>query len=537
MKTLTSPRALLAGLIASTVAAAGSGPVAAATVTVCASGCAFTQIAPAVAAATDGDTIAVAAGTYSGGFTIDKSVRLAGAGPGRTIISGGGPVITIGEAFAASEPTVTIEGVTITGGVTRSSPESVPCAGKEGVWATGGGIEVPPSSDPGGACDHDNFAGGATVTITDSVITGNLVAPSDTVNFGSPDAAAFGGGIDTSGSLTLANTIVSDNRIGSASGLSDLARLAEGAGIFSARGDVTITNTTISGNQAAASPHGRIADAAGIASGGTFTMSNSFVTKNSATVNSDFFRGFIQSAGIHIKGGAQAATISNTTISGNAATVTTSLHGAFINSGGLSIDICGPAPCALSNDKISGNSVSATTLPGSFGNASARSGAGEFGGTLSDMRITGNSVDVSSAAGNATALGGASVFDFGTISNSLISENHVYAAAPLGSVDVRGGAINVFGPTTLRNSTVSRNTVYAGGTSGSALGGGIYDDGLNPDGPPGGPLVLQNSNVTANTLSGTGLLFQGGGIYLQDNPITLKNSLITQNLPDQCFGC
>jgi hypothetical protein len=134
-------------------------------------------------------------------------------------------------------------------------------------------------------------------------------------------------------------------------------------------------------------------------------------------------------------------------------------------------------------------------------------------------------------------LGGASVFDFGTISNSLISENHVHAAAPLGSVDVRGGAINVFGPTTLRNSTVSRNTVYAGGTSGSALGGGIYDDGLNPDGPPGGPLVLQNSNVIANTLSGTGLPFQGGGIYLQDNPITLKNSLIAQNLPDQCFGC
>jgi hypothetical protein len=77
---------------------------------------------------------------------------------------------------------------------------------------------------------------------------------------------------------------------------------------------------------------------------------------------------------------------------------------------------------------------------------------------------------------------------------------------------------------------------FCGGASGSARGGGIYD-GLNPDGPPGGPLVLQNSNVTANTLSGTGLLFQGGGIYLQDNPITLTNSAITQNVPDQCFGC
>src|SRR5262249_46901437 len=154
----------------------------------------------------------------------------AGAGAGRTIISGGGPVITIGKIFAASEPTVSIDGVTITGGVTRSSPESVPCTGKAGAWAAGGGIEVPPGTDfSGGACN--DFGGGATVTISNSVITGNRVAPSDTVNF---IARAFGGGIDTSGSLTLANTTMSNNRVGSASGLSGLA-LAEGGGIFTGR--------------------------------------------------------------------------------------------------------------------------------------------------------------------------------------------------------------------------------------------------------------------------------------------------------------
>jgi hypothetical protein len=338
---------------------------------------------------------------------------------------------------------------------------------------------------------------------------------------------------------------VSDNHIGSASGLSELARFGEGGGIFSGRGDMTISNSSISGNQAAVSPHGVIADAGGIAfntdeggiaNGGTFTMSNSSVTNNSATVNSDFFA-FVPSAGVHIKGGAESASISNTTISGNAATATNAgPFDAGVVAGGLNIAICPPARCALSNDVISDNSVSARTLPGSVGDAVGRSGAGEFGGTLSNVRLTGNSVDVSSADGNATAVGGAGVFDGGTITNSLISNNHIHASALLGAVDVRGGGLNTFAQTTLRNSTVSGNTVDASGASGSARGGGIYD-GFNADGPPGGPLVLQDSSVTANTLSGTGLTLQGGGIFLQNQLITLTNSLITQNVPDQCFGC
>src|SRR5262249_20177695 len=133
----------------------------AATVKVCPSGCAFSQIAPAIAAASPGDTIQVAAGTYDGGFTIHRSVKLVGAGAGSTLIKGGGPVITIGQAFAASEPTVSISAVTITGGETRSAFFG------NGFLAVGGGISVPPA---------DNFAQGATVTISNSVITGNKVA-------------------------------------------------------------------------------------------------------------------------------------------------------------------------------------------------------------------------------------------------------------------------------------------------------------------------------------------------------------------------
>src|SRR5262249_12098337 len=151
-----------------------------------------------------------------------------------------------------------------------------------------------------------------------------------------------------------------------------------------------------------------------------------------------------------------------------------------------------------------------------------------------NVRITGNSLDVTSAAGNAQALGGASPFDGGTITNSLIGNNHVHVSAPHGSVDVSGAGLDLFGPTTLRNSTVSDNTVDANRTSGTARGGGIADIAfpLGPDGPPGGPLPLQNSSVTGNPLPGTaGLTLQGGGIYLQNEPITLTHSLIGGNVP------
>src|SRR3954454_5482277 len=90
----------------------------AATLNVCPRGCQYMQLAPAVVAAHTGDTIKIGAGTYAGGVTIDVSVRLLGAGPGATVIRGGGPVLTVGVAGAASEPTVTIDGVIVTGGVT-----------------------------------------------------------------------------------------------------------------------------------------------------------------------------------------------------------------------------------------------------------------------------------------------------------------------------------------------------------------------------------------------------------------------------------
>lgn len=64
---------------------AGAGAASAAMKTVCAKGCAFTGIQAAINAASPGDTITIASGSYEENVVVNKSVTLAGTGP-KTVI-------------------------------------------------------------------------------------------------------------------------------------------------------------------------------------------------------------------------------------------------------------------------------------------------------------------------------------------------------------------------------------------------------------------------------------------------------------------
>ena len=511
-----------------------AGPTPTTTLKVCPSGCPYSEIAPALAVAKSGDTIKLAAGTYVGGVTITASVKLVGAGSALTILRGGGPVLTIGTFGASSEPTVSIQGVTITGGVTRSSPQSKPFTGEEGVLALGGGVEIPPNADS---------TGGATVTISNSVITGNRVAPTHALPHDPPCpdglcpfAGAAGGGIDNWGRLTLSHTTVSNNLVGSASGLSTVASDAEGGGIKSWLSELTISNSRISGNRASATaPNGRFADAGGVfVEGGALTMSSSLVTNNKATLNASLPNSVEMLAvagGIHIGGGA-SGTIRSTTIADNSVSMTNTNGDSTAFSGGIHTDVS----FDLSDDVVANNSVTSAALPGSSGNAFGDSGAGEMSGKISNTRFTGNSVSVRSAAADAIASAGAAMFA-GSMSNSVVSGNQVQGSSRRGSVFVGGAGLQAAdGGMTLRNTTVSGNVGDARGLTGSAQGGGIFDVAV-PNGPPGGPLVLTNSTVTHNGLTGgAAITLQGGGVFAR-NPVTLTHSVIAGNTPDQCDGC
>jgi hypothetical protein len=215
---------------------------------VCPSGCGFTTIPAALAAASPGDTIAVGPGTYGGGFTISQDVTLRGAGAGLTTISGADPSVSCcpqATVTVASGATVTITGVTI-GRFSQSNTSGLVNRGtltlKESIVrdanATfGGGIGNSGVMTLKSTLVTHNFAdvgsgiwNSGAMTLDDSVVTAN----------GGSSAIAGGGILNlTTGTLRLNDSTVTDNHVDPIFGT--------GGGIDN-MGTVRLGDSTVTGN-------------------------------------------------------------------------------------------------------------------------------------------------------------------------------------------------------------------------------------------------------------------------------------------------
>jgi hypothetical protein len=507
-------------------------------------GC-YSAIQPAVNAAHDGDTVLIAPGTYAGGITVDADVAIIGAGAGSTVIKGGGPVLTIAAGGAELPRTVSIAGVTITGGVVTSTTDTR--LGLLPFVAQGGGVWIPGTAT----------GIGATVTIRNSVITHNRSTPGATIAGGDPCpgggmcpfAIGNGGGIADVGRLTLINTTVSDNVAGGG-----LASDANGGGIWTATnggpGALTLINSTVTGNNASVSaPNGRFVEGGGIEvqDGEAFSVINSVVSNNTASV-SNTYPGSVgmnaDSGGIHT-GGFGSATIENSRITGNVVTASDpqgqpGAEDAALAEGSSEFCVCGQT-FALDNAVISGNRTSVVSASSENGQAVATVEV-DSGATISNTAITGNSTSMTALAGSAAAFGSFLAFDGQAqpivMRNSVISGNSVKASSFTGPASVEGAGIANTGLLELHGVQVANNTGTAVGHGGLAVGGGIWSGILFPDDGATPSLLLDNTIVTRNMLNAShGLTVQGGGVYTPGFAFTSTSSTIAHNVPDQCFGC
>jgi uncharacterized repeat protein (TIGR01451 family) len=260
-------------------------------------------LAAALASASDGDTLAIQ-GTCNGTFEIAHNLTLQGSGGATLDAQGAGTVLIIdsGEAAVVSGITVTGGGV---GGILNSGTLTLTDSMVTGntVGASGAGAAV--GNAPGAtlALNHsgvtNNSGGGiinteATLTITSSTVSGNII---------SGDEASNGGGIyNNSGTLTIDASTISDNTVHNG-----------GAGILNV-GTATIRGSTISGNTGTFGGGGGIQNASS-----TLTIENSTISGNTAE-----FGGAIED----IVGG--TVDIRYSTIAGNTATAASS-GGGIIN--------------------------------------------------------------------------------------------------------------------------------------------------------------------------------------------------------------
>ncbi len=236
-----------------------------------------------------------------------------------------------------------------------------------------------------------------------------------------------GGGIFSAGDVTLTNSTVSGNQAGSSAGIysnssvtlidsivSDNQAQNDEGGILSTSGTVTLTNSTVSNNSAGS-------NVGGISSfGSAVTLINSTVSGNTA--------------GSGVAGGIFSAgdvTLTNSTVSGNEAT---SNGGGIFNSGGA---------VTLTNSTVSSNEAT-----GSGGGIYSNNG-----GTITNSTITNNTAD---SDGDGTGDGGGILRSGGTftISNSIIAGN--FDNSPTGNNihpdvsgdDINGAANNLIGDIT-----------------------------------------------------------------------------------------
>ncbi len=213
----------------------------------------------AISLAASGDSVIVAAATYTENLTIGKSLSMLGSGATTTIIDGGGVATVV--TISSSSALVTLSKFTIRNG---NSP-----SGSGGGINNSGNLIVNRSTLSGNSAQWGGaISNSGTLTISNSTLTSNAAK-------GRGFSPAKGGGIYNVGKVTINESTLNGNVANSGVG-------GAGGGIFNGGTGMMVTNSTIAGNSTAGA-------GGGIMSAGQLTINNSTISGNSGGLPSGIY--------------------------------------------------------------------------------------------------------------------------------------------------------------------------------------------------------------------------------------------------------
>lgn len=369
------------------------------------------------------------------------------------------------------------------------------------------------------------FSRGGNLIIQNSTLTGNFAGPR-------------GGAVSAYGTLTILNSTITNNG-------AVTSYFGTGGGIAFNGYGMTITSSTISGNTARNTGGGISATASG-----DITLTNSNVTGNISQGYSYYGGG----------GGVLVSSANAFTMTGGSISNNSTYYG---NGGGLNLNVSGSQPSGgveLSGVTISANNAtngagisfsgSSLELSGSTvsGNISADRGGGVFVGSSSaDIAFNNSNITGNRAYGSNSAGGGGVLIENANslkITGGSVSNNYAYNGG-------NGGGLLLTVSGSQPNSGIELSGTTVSGNTASGSGGGMFATSGQPV-KIGNAVVSNNSAITGNggglfldltgslQLSGTTVANntatdgEGGGLYLREfesvsAPSTITGSTFSNN--------
>jgi hypothetical protein len=426
----------------------------------------FLLAKPAVVA---GDTVNVAAGTYTDRPNVSKAVTIIGQGAGVTFNGG-----NAGWAMASTVPntqTLTLTNLTLTNGNYPSGGGLPIASGK--VIANDVTITGNKSANGGGVY----IVAGATFTMNGGSVSNNT-------------ATASAGAVYAAGALTTSGGSISNNT-------------AVNAGAVLNASTMTVDGTTISGNTANGAAAANGGNGGAIYNAAVLTVKNATLSGNKVVAGTG--------GGIAGYGGA----IFSANLAANAPVVT--LTDTTIDGGGVSGDnaVAGGAIATYPNTVGGGTTsrVDATRLTVSNNNAQIAGGVLTSGAaTFTDSSLTGNDATNASlgVGGGLYALASLTLDSTDVTGNTAGVTGGGLAVGSAASATVRNGSsisanAAVSGGGILNAGTLAVTGSHVDGNSASFQGGGLYNgSSLAADAP--------RATLTGSSVDDNDAALGGGGI-------------------------